>query len=302
MGAGLSAETLSTSDLSGEKLKKYQEKDILLSAFRGETERLGTYFSATDSSGQKKFDLNEITTDTTKESPLFLAASMGHTESVKLLMDNGANVNPVGTDGISPLFMAAKDGHTNTVEALLEGDDIATVGEIANYRSDKYKGARSAIEVVADKGDFETFKVLLGKGGKITLERLMKTPENLPKEEEEKFAASRVPMLKHRQEVAEVKKAAARENLMAYYKGHSVAGQSVKDQVIAFAAHSQEVKDVILTLETATKSHEKTAQTSPTAENKSHVDNTAQTTPSNSPRPIGVEALQNTSQDPQPTR
>lgn len=52
-------------------------------------------------------------------SPLFLAATHGHVEVVRLLLEAGAHPNE--GDGLSPLQGAAERGHVGAVEALLAG-------------------------------------------------------------------------------------------------------------------------------------------------------------------------------------
>ena len=50
-----------------------------------------------------------------------MAALKGHTETVKLLLENKADVNACRTDdGATPLYIAAHKGHTETVKLLLE--------------------------------------------------------------------------------------------------------------------------------------------------------------------------------------
>jgi len=64
-------------------------------------------------------DVNASCTDD-GETPLYIAARNGHTEVVKLLLDNSADVNASRTyDGATPLYVAAQNGHTETVKLLL---------------------------------------------------------------------------------------------------------------------------------------------------------------------------------------
>jgi len=63
---------------------------------------------------------NEVTRKYKNFSLLHLAALNGHTETVKLLLDRGANLHFQTPNGDTALDLAVKDGHTKTVELLLE--------------------------------------------------------------------------------------------------------------------------------------------------------------------------------------
>ena len=51
---------------------------------------------------------------------LHVAARMGHTEMVRLLLDRGADVNVRDRGGRAPLHLACMNGHTDTVRLLLD--------------------------------------------------------------------------------------------------------------------------------------------------------------------------------------
>ncbi len=67
-------------------------------------------------------DVNEARGDKHKITPLINAASDGYLNIVKLLLDNGANIDQVDSDGTTALFMAAQSGHLDMVKYLLEHD------------------------------------------------------------------------------------------------------------------------------------------------------------------------------------
>lgn len=54
------------------------------------------------------------------QTPLHCAARIGHTNMVKLLLENGASPNLATTAGHTPLHTAAREGHVDTALALLE--------------------------------------------------------------------------------------------------------------------------------------------------------------------------------------
>ena len=58
-------------------------------------------------------------TDDFDGTPLMIAALSGHSEIVKLLLDNGANSNMVDNHGFTPLMLAKKNSH-NDIVALLK--------------------------------------------------------------------------------------------------------------------------------------------------------------------------------------
>lgn len=54
------------------------------------------------------------------QTPLHCAARIGHTNMVKLLLENDANPNLATTAGHTPLHIVAREGHVETALALLE--------------------------------------------------------------------------------------------------------------------------------------------------------------------------------------
>ena len=53
------------------------------------------------------------------ETPIFVAASNGHTEIVKFLIGYGANRNAPKYNGWTPMHIAARNGHTEIVKILI---------------------------------------------------------------------------------------------------------------------------------------------------------------------------------------
>lgn len=54
--------------------------------------------------------------------PIHLAALFGHKKTVELLLENGADPDPVGNDGVTPLWLAAQGGYDEIVGMILERD------------------------------------------------------------------------------------------------------------------------------------------------------------------------------------
>ncbi|KAK3813191.1 MAG: hypothetical protein J3Q66DRAFT_315687 [Benniella sp.] len=60
--------------------------------------------------------------------PLFYAASEGHVECVKVLLEAGCNVNVLDEHGKTPIYYAASEGHADCVELLVQAGGKAEGG------------------------------------------------------------------------------------------------------------------------------------------------------------------------------
>lgn len=92
------------------------ENDTLLSA--AETGDIDTVKEALNNGADINTQNNFL-----KESALHLAASKGHLELVKYLVDNGANLYLNNGTDMTPLHLAARDGQVHVVKYLLEKSD-----------------------------------------------------------------------------------------------------------------------------------------------------------------------------------
>ena len=84
-----------------------------------------------------------------------MAASKGHTETVKVLLESGAKVNEKNKDGITSLMVAASKGHADIVQVLI------TNGAKVN---EKNRDGITSLMVAALNGHTETVKALLEAG------------------------------------------------------------------------------------------------------------------------------------------
>ncbi|CAG2231640.1 unnamed protein product [Mytilus edulis] len=75
--------------------------------------------------------------DKQEQSVLHAACYSGHTEIVKLLIDDGMNVNETTSSGITPLCLACTNGHIVTVKLLLALKDKSLVSSVKRTIKDK---------------------------------------------------------------------------------------------------------------------------------------------------------------------
>jgi serine/threonine-protein phosphatase 6 regulatory ankyrin repeat subunit B len=85
-------------------------------------------------------------------SPLLISSLKGHSEIVRLLLENNADINIKTSEGATALMISAANGHTEVVKLLLEK------GADASLRNEKGK---SAADVAAN----EEIRILLNNSG-----------------------------------------------------------------------------------------------------------------------------------------
>ena len=100
-------------------------------------------------------------TDTRGATALRLASLYGHTETVKALVAAGAVVNAKDNSGETALMAAITYGHTEIVKALLEAG--------ADVNATNARGA-TALMFASDEGNTEIVKALLEAGADVNME------------------------------------------------------------------------------------------------------------------------------------
>ena len=87
--------------------------------------------------------------------PLHTAASNGHTETVQVLLDAGGDPNAQASSGFTPLHTAASNGHTETVQVLLDAGGDPNAQASSGF---------TPLHTAASNGHTETVQVLLNAG------------------------------------------------------------------------------------------------------------------------------------------
>ncbi|OWF52231.1 uncharacterized protein LOC110448031 [Mizuhopecten yessoensis] len=87
--------------------------------------------------------------------PIVMASALGNNDIVKVLLDNGADVNMTIRGGETPLHHAAKEGHLDVVQTLLDKQ--------ADLNAQDEKGERS-LTLAAQNGHADVVKYLLKCG------------------------------------------------------------------------------------------------------------------------------------------
>ena len=88
-------------------------------------------------------DVAQGKADTSKASPLSVAAQNGHIEVARLLLDSGASPNQVtADDGRSPLLQASQDGHLEVARLLLDRGADPNSGKLDTGTTPLYMAAQ----------------------------------------------------------------------------------------------------------------------------------------------------------------
>lgn len=106
--------------------------------------------------------------DTHEHTPLLLASYRGHKAIVKLLLEQGADVNATNRFGMTPLHWASMEGKVDIVELLLEqGPNINATTKVEE----------TSLHFASSQGPFDIVKLLFGQGANVNvINRYDKTP------------------------------------------------------------------------------------------------------------------------------
>ena len=97
-----------------------------------------------------------------KRTALHQAAQNGHTKVVEMLLQNGADPDPVDNSGVTPLWLAAQSGHHEIVSMIL--DRGTAEKKKIDLEAEWGTNERRPIHQAAQGGHLKTVQLLLEKG------------------------------------------------------------------------------------------------------------------------------------------
>lgn len=128
--------------------------DLLQAAMAGSTERTLALLSTAGST----IDINEG-----PYTPLWVAASEGHSGVVTILLDKGASVSIANDDGATPLHGSAQGGFVGTTKLLTEAG--------ADLDAATFSNGSTPLHMAASRGQSEVMSVLIEAGADINSRR-----------------------------------------------------------------------------------------------------------------------------------
>jgi uncharacterized protein len=133
--------------LVADQRRQSRERDFLTAASQGNMSRLAELADKVSVDARLSAD---------GETALHRAASRGHLQAVRLLLEGGASVDAVDGEGVTPLVLAAYRGQTDVVTLLLERGAYVNAQEKRN--------GLSSLSHAVGRGDKELVGVLLAHG------------------------------------------------------------------------------------------------------------------------------------------
>lgn len=156
----LNEQLLQASEIGNlEKVKKLIKAGANVNYLR-ENDGTGWYCGEDYCDGADNLTEQYFEYDRNNGTPLMRAAYNGHLETVKLLINKGADVNIQNAAGTTALMKAAYKGHLEIVKFLIDNN--------ANINLKEQHGATALIKGVA-QGHTEIVKLLLSKGADVNV-------------------------------------------------------------------------------------------------------------------------------------
>lgn len=103
---------------------------------------------------------NHIQIEFYSQTPLHVAAYIGHVDAVKILIAAGANIDSIRFDGSTPVYLASQNGHVDVVKALLaKGAD----------KDSRNARGQTPLYIAAKEGHLGVVNALLAEGADKTI-------------------------------------------------------------------------------------------------------------------------------------
>jgi ankyrin len=114
---------------------------------------------------QENADLNAVVFGATA---LHLAAEYGQSQIVRLVLEKGANVDPVDNLGRTPLLWAAENGHSDIVQLLVSHGADVNREDAGEWRGPlDEKPAKTSLNYAVAQGNTELARILISSGAKV---------------------------------------------------------------------------------------------------------------------------------------
>lgn len=105
------------------------------------------------------FDTNQNDhQDVKHNTPLILAAQNGSRDAIKALLENKANISAINNDGDNALHVALREGHKEVIDLLL---DAAVNNKLSDFLNQRNKAGLSPLDLAVKSSNIEAVKVLL---------------------------------------------------------------------------------------------------------------------------------------------
>ncbi len=101
--------------------------------------------------------------------PLMFAVESGDLETIRFLLDRGADVNALDIRNAAPLYIAAKRGDTAIVSLLVERGAELNHSSGSKYDDDKWHDLGTALQGASYFGHIDVVRLLLEKGADINV-------------------------------------------------------------------------------------------------------------------------------------